>query len=146
MILPYGLESSRTLIELNVRIYSADVLLKYRVTKFERLKSRIKNLTKNLAWSDNLDNEEFFTDYDSEHVVLDLDEDNGNKQESTKISEDLNLFVQVTFCGVTVKFKNNSFPKFVLKKIMFREGHPQSDLRANSTGTSHLNLFIYFRV
>lgn len=102
MILPHGLETPREMIELNVVIHSAHILMKYRVNKFNRIKNQIINLKKNLTWSN--DDEDVFTpDTQKENYTL-IKMENDSKHLD---DENLNLFIRITFCGITVSFYLN---------------------------------------
>ncbi|CAF0876645.1 unnamed protein product [Brachionus calyciflorus] len=97
MILPRGLENPRVLIELNVNIYSADVLMKYRINRFDKIKNQIINW-KSLIWS--ADDEDVFTadtKSDSKDYTLIKMEDDDKIMDT----DDLNLFVRIKFCGIT---------------------------------------------
>lgn len=97
MILPHGLERPREMIELNVVIHSAHILMKYRVNKFNKIKNQIINLKKNLTWS-NEDEDVFIPNTQKEKYTLIQMENDANKIDF----ENLNLFIRITFCGITV--------------------------------------------
>lgn len=97
MILPNGLEVPRSLIELEVKIYSADVLLKPRITNFDKIKTKLTNLGKTLSWSNNSRDSSSLSD--DQFVIRIPDE---QVKESSDENEDLNLFVRISFSGITV--------------------------------------------
>jgi hypothetical protein len=102
MILPYGLELPRVLVQLIVNIYSADVLLNYKMSCLERIRNRLSNAA--YEWMGP------YSKYLYSSISKDADTNNGESVlEMEVINEDeekpyelTNLFVQITFCGVTV--------------------------------------------
>jgi hypothetical protein len=103
MILPHGLELPRVLVQLIVNIYSADVLLNYKATYVEKFRNRLANMAYEWIGS----HSEFFylssgeNNNENESVVLEMENLSESEEKKCELS---NLFVQITFSGVTVRF------------------------------------------
>lgn len=96
------------LIELKVTIYSADVLIKHKITSLERLRNNIMNTKKSLM--DGLSGDES-PNTSMTHTILNMIPTPSNPPrpgQDPLASENLdmnNLFVQISFSGVTVRKK-----------------------------------------
>jgi hypothetical protein len=115
LILPHGLEQPRIMIELTVNIHSANVLLKYRINNYEKVKNQLNNLKKNFIGSssnprqvdddDNDDNDEEDAKSASDsfnYTMIALDDQQASKEDASLLNK-MNLFVRITFLGVTVR-------------------------------------------
>lgn len=106
MILPHGLENPRIMIELNVTIHSADILMKYRINKFDRIKNQIINWKKTFTWS--ADDEDVFASDAQNVAYTEIKMENDEKNTDF---ESLNLFVRINFCGITVSIFSINYVK-----------------------------------
>lgn len=107
MILPYGLEQPRIMIELVVNIHSACVLLKNQISNLEKFKYQLSNLKKTFTWNSNQDTIRIEDDYSNieKSSIIEIPK----KNEDDLLDDNLNLFVRVSFMGATVFFCLFSF-------------------------------------
>ena len=117
MITPYGFDLPRILVELIVYVYTADILIKYKTTNLDRIKTQLVNAKNNFIGIKN----EFVKIAKEESSSSKIDEQNptiinlsnlaeeASEQDQELLSELNNLFVQITFCSETRRTAAISF-------------------------------------